>query len=188
MLIASIQVAQLAGGKVRVSWTGGALLNVWLFCNGSLVFEDLDFAGETERELDVAVDTRRPFLIEVHEAAAASAISAIFPHPELTPFVHWAPSAGAEQYRVYHKESGGAEGCLRVVFHDEHQDHYAVSPYNALEGRDGVWHAFRVEARDYYRRETTTTRWWEMFYDFPTSPAGLAVAGSGGVFSLTVTF
>lgn len=170
-LISPITLAVSGLATVTAAWTGtGYSFRDGVFNGGP----DVDGA-------EVYAQPDSVFALEVHDEEVARTVHR---EPELHPLIRWTPVATAERYYVYHTQPGGSEARIHTAFHDDDVGIYSVRcPVECEAG----WNKFRVEAVLANGIESTTAVWYERIRDLPEAPSDMTLAGTGGVFTLTLT-
>jgi len=146
----------------------------WIYVDG----QEMDHTSDNEALLPFAANY--VMALEGHEQAS----DPIYEEPELHPLVQWRPVALAVSYKVYLTEPGEAEVVVyEEAAGDEQLLYQARCPTQCAEG----WQEFRVEAVTADGIESTVDAWPHMVMNKGELPADLAISGSGGTFTLTVT-
>ncbi len=173
-----------------LSWiVDDTALESWVFVNGTKLYGPL-LLETLERSVPVPLRADECLAVEVHDSAPEGIATPIFESPTTTPQIQWNPLAGAQRYRLYHREANGSE---RRVFDRPASDFRDVpiridGPFE-LNGIGGVWHFLRVEAMDEYGNESTRRAWRFFAQEPPRLPSQIEIADgtSPGLFTITVT-
>jgi len=154
-------------------WTDGAS---WLFINGEHSRGPV-YAGTAERVVKIPFALADVVSLEIHDFPDDAVIpDPVEVKPNTRPLIHWNAVPDAVRYRVYHRRRGEAESVVYDRAAKEGLDRYEIICPIELEGRNGVWHFFRVEAVDEYGNESTRQAWAYFVMDLPPVPEHLSVA------------
>ena len=115
--------------------------------------------------------------------------NSLVPSPEIRPTIRWSYKDGDVGYRVYHREMpSGAETMIGEVTPDEAEQPQEFAVMEPLNGVDGVWHEFRVEALNSDYVESTRAVWHALVRDQPEGPSEIEIEEElAGTFKLTLT-
>ena len=158
--------------NINVSWTSDdETARSWIFVNGKLVVGPF-MAGTKERSIVLPVPNDKTFKIEVHDYYGDGiAPNSIEEQPQVQPLIAWNAVESAVCYRIYHTifNTGSIESLLLQV-PPLSSDRIEIDCPVKLEGRNGRWHSFRVEAVDQFGNESENHRLAFFAADLPTPP------------------
>jgi hypothetical protein len=174
--------------KSRVTWPVPLSSYVsWVFVNGRLLVGPY-YAETVERSVVFDQEGDEGVVIEIHDFPgddrAAEPVTIL---PGDRPRLIWNPVEGAEEYRVYHRVAAGAESLIMTYCAQEGREQYEVECPINLAGEGGVWHFFRVEARNAYGSTSARDPWCIYVTEPPPVPAVEVEDGSAaGLFHFSL--
>ena len=159
---------------VEVSFSG---TDCFSYVNG------LQVAGPNDGTALLPFGADDVFAVEIHDLQIQESTPNNAKRP-VHPVIIFSAVSGAVQYRIYHTAPGSDEVLAQIQIPEAGRKAYKVRMDD--EATKG-WNFYRVEAVDSGGNETTRTVWPELVYDLPDAPTSVALAGSGGTFSLTAS-
>ncbi|MDO4588006.1 MAG: hypothetical protein Q4C95_12035 [Planctomycetia bacterium] len=154
MLVENLVFAPFGKNQIRLEWTSESeQTRSWIFINGRFVAGP--YRGDAlKRSVILTVPTETTFRLEVHDFEDDTVPESIEEEPLVRPLITFNEVSEATFYRIYHKylDSNALEIPLAEV-------PARIGPVEVLspiilEGKNGRWHSFRVEAVDQYNHES----------------------------------
>lgn len=184
MLIEDFAVKRVTPHTLRVSWTAPDDTGIgYVYVDGALAASDV--TGDTERSATVPIGAD-VVAISVHHLEEGIEPTVQHVRPGTRPTLHWCGVSDAYRYRVYHTAPGEDEVCI-IDMRADGRDGYSVRCPIELDGTGGKWHQFRVEAIDESGNESSTTAFKFWAYGLPVLPSEIAVSGTAGNMTITIT-
>jgi len=189
-LNAAVTLTPMGAGRAVLVWTAPNATDLsWININGEQVAGPLA-PGAAAREAEIAFPDGGAAEVEVHDLPAGSSVcNIIAAEPNVRPYLEWSPVSDADRYRVHHRE--GESGDEERILNDQAPTTPAGTITRRcperLNGVGGVWHHFRVEAVDEAGNESERELWPYYVTEPPEPATAVAVAGSGGSFTITLT-
>jgi hypothetical protein len=155
-----------------LSWLSTEADTSWVFIDGKLIAGPI--TGTEERSIDITVDTKYLFCVEVQDFSTIEQPEADYPVPNVKPYIHWDAVADASRYRIYHRHADDAEEskiCERMA--DSVTAHFMQAcPFRLKHGIN----YFHVEAVDAAGNESTVVAWEYEVIDLPPCPTAITVS------------
>lgn len=185
-IIDDITLAPSGDTGIIAAWTGTTdmLASVWI--DGELVFSGLSFDG-TARSVILPMRPGTPvFALDIVEYELGESVNGIATAPETHPVINWrVTDTAAVKSRVYGRHADDAsETLLEDIPVTADKELYS---WRLRLSRAHGWNWFRVMSVDSTGNESTISAWPFYVIDKPGDVSGIAVAGTAGVFSITLT-
>lgn len=170
MLVENVLVRPSGENTASIYWTSEkAEMRSWVFINGR--FSIGPFMAETrERNITLTLPEGTTFLVEIHDFEDDTVPKSIEQSPLVRPTIGWNHVDEAACYRIYHTifDNGEMETLLCEV--PPISGRNEIDCPIKLEGRNGKWHSFRVEAVDQFGNESENEVVAHFAADFPKPP------------------
>jgi hypothetical protein len=190
MLVENVLIRPQGMREVSISWTSPTKdARSFVFINSKLVVSS--YRAETiNRSIVLPVPTDKTYKIEVHDFTDDEVIPHSFEEsPLVQPLISWNPVENAVAYKIYHTifDTGSIESLL-VTIPARLTGRMEMECPVKLEGKNGRWHYFRVEAVDQYGNESVNEIVPFFAADSPTIP-NLTISRNieTGLFSFRIT-
>jgi hypothetical protein len=156
MLLENILIRPQGTREVSISWTSQtAEARSFVFINSKLVVGS--YRAETiNRSIVLPVTTEKTYKIEVFDVTEDETIPySIEESPLVQPLISWNAVENAVAYKIYHTifDTGSIESLL-VTIPARLTGRMEMECPIKLEGKNGRWHSFRVEAVDQFGNES----------------------------------
>lgn len=162
----------------------------YIFVNGTFFTGKLPF-DDTERSVSIPFGVDEIVSVDIHDIPESddSQMASIFVKPNIKPYIRWKAVNSAVKYKIYHSDDGITETVIVQIDVKEKTSGYSRQVPFILDGVNGKWHFFRVEAIDKYGNESTRNKISYWVYDLPDKVASLSITdGSGsGLYNFTIT-
>jgi hypothetical protein len=177
MLVKNVLIRPHNLQEVSLSWASeSADSRSSIFINGSLVISGF-MAGTKERSATLPVPSNSTLKIEIHEFTDENEFPNSTEEPPLVrPQIAWNSVDAAQSYKVYHTifDTGEIETLLATVPAIA-MERIEINCPVKLEGKNGRWHSFRIEAVDQFGNESVSEIIPHFAVDLPPPPK-LAIA------------
>jgi hypothetical protein len=172
MLVENVLIRPHGLQEVSLSWTSeSADSRSSIFINGSLAVSGF-MAGTKERNATLPVPSNSTFRIEIHEFTDENEFSNSTEElPLVRPQIAWNSVDSATSYKVYHTifDTGEIESLLATVPAIA-MERIEINCPVKLEGKNGRWHSFRVEAVNQFGNESVSEIIPHFAVDLPPPP------------------
>ncbi|MDR1493994.1 MAG: hypothetical protein LBT05_14930 [Planctomycetaceae bacterium] len=172
MLVDKILVRPQGQNEISISWTSEtAAMKSWIFLNGLFLVGPF-MAEQKERSATLPVATSSTFKLEIHDFIDDEIVpQSIEQTPLVRPQIAWNEVNNAVSYKIYHTifDAGSIESLLTQV-PSRSVPRMEMDCPARLEGKNGRWHSFRVEAVDQFGNESINDIVPHFAIDFPPVP------------------
>jgi hypothetical protein len=179
MIRTDFVVTQDTPGFASISWTAtDATKANWLYVDGKPVASNL-VESTAARSISVPWESDDTHHIELHEEDLNSDISCTVPVQNSLPYLSWSNVFSAVRYDVINnlKMIGSFPQDL------DSDTFYFLCPSRLTAG----WNTLEIRSENAYGSQSTGTIWDYFVWTILPEVSDVTVAGSGGVFDLTVT-
>jgi hypothetical protein len=156
MIINNVVVRPQGDRDISVTWTSeNDEIRSYVYINGKLVVGAFR-AGTTKRNIVLPIPVDKTYKIEVHDLDDDDVVPHSLEEPiQVKPLLSWNTVENAVMYKIYHMifDTGFIESLL-VTIPARAIGRMEIECPRTLEGSNGRWHYFRVEAVDQYGNES----------------------------------
>lgn len=170
MLVENVTHTPFGKNQIRIEWVSETVLTrSWIFINGLFVVGPY-MSDATKRSVILTVPTDRTLCIEVHDFEDDTVPDPCVQKPLVRPMITFNDVNEATSYRIYHKQLDSNEYEVLLAEIPARVGPMEVMSPIVLNGHNGHWHSFRVEAVNKYHRESVNDLVYWFAVDFPVVP------------------
>ncbi|GHT44579.1 hypothetical protein FACS189454_02410 [Planctomycetales bacterium] len=173
MRIDNFSIRSVSKSKVSLSWTSERPeLWSWIFLNGKLLAGPY-MPDSKERGITFPVPADAAFVIEIDDEEGIEVVpESAEEAPLIKPTIAWNESEEAVSYKIYHSVfDTNASETLLATMPARFTGRVEIDCPARLNGRDGHWHTFRVEAVDSFGNESVSELLPYFAADLPLAPS-----------------
>jgi hypothetical protein len=172
MLVEKVLIRPQGTREISISWTSETEnTRSFVFINSKLVVGS--YRAETiNRSIVLPVPTDKTYKIEVHDVTDDEVIPNSIEEPvQVQPLISWNAVENVVTYKIYHTifDTGSIESLL-VTIPARLTGRIEINCPVKLEGKNGRWHYFRIEAVDQYGNESVNEIVPYFAADLPPTP------------------